>query len=1552
MWGPNWSPFNINQTITLFEESWNTNYDTGNAGIFSIAGQSFGAALSGSFSGLIGSSISLTGFTSGKLDVDYPVDIKLTKPNDLSYDAGDQVTLQTAYNVTNGWTLDTYYPSVGEARWDVYFQMAGDATATLCAFGCTSIPIIPSFNTGLINVNIFTANASGIWYLGPANWLAPDLPPAPNSIFPFAKPPNSGPCNAPSCLLWQCHVPFVPMELPDVGYGLSGSLTIPYVETDPYIGATAATTAPPAGQHDITACGDSTYLNLNLEILQLIGGVLENFEIPQVEAVGIVLSNLSGSYELPGGYAEVTWNFFSASLDVNITNKQCFDFTPKIYGQFEFPVPVTYSKTNASGAPDGSGTSTIINVEIGGNLTYNYPCYFEEIDIKPTYSIDGVIRNHTWDEISFDFLASAFEFGLDVPQVTVVPGFTIPEICIDIPYPCPSWSCAWCWCTSTQCTPEIVVPPIVFGGWNFGIGPLWSTTIPLGVISYDWFDQTWSLGGFSSYGYLDDPSFIFSMAAKPLEISSTTTDILCYGDNTGAIDVTVSALSHAYPYTYQWTPGTFGSISSGNTFGLSGIPAGPYEVMVYDANGCELFTGGTIMEPGQPLSLYYDKVDKLCNGGPNSGSIDITVQGGTQNAVGLPYAYSWSGPGGFTSASDDISGLSSGTYTVTVTDANGCTISQSIVIDQPNTLGQTGAIGAVNCFGGNDGVINVDVFGGTLPYSYAWSGPSSYSATTEDISGLPFGSYTLTVTDGNNCVSTAVYNVTQPAAALSLSTTAVDVACKGDATGSIDLTTAGGTPGYTYSWANTSGVNLPYFSEDLANITEDTYTVVVTDANGCQETTSQVVTEPANYISTTPVLVDILCFGDATGSIDPVIAGGTPGYTYSWSNGATSATNNNLSAGTYDLLLTDNNGCTENYSYTLVEPVSGLTLTLTGTDIDCFGASTGAIATNVGGGTPEYSYLWSNGSTTPDISDVPAGNYSVTVTDDHGCTISDNLTLNEPAAPLVLSAVVTDVDCYGNNNGAVDLTITGGTGPYEQLWSNSATFVMVDTTEDISNQYSDSYTVLVTDNNGCTETLTSVINEPAEPLAITGVVDDANCFGLNDGAIDATVTGGTTAYNYSWSSGATTEDLVAILAGSYTLTVTDLNGCVESATFEVDEPNAPLSIVTFVTDVDCNGDNTGILESEVSGGTIPYTYAWSNGETIPEITDLLAGVYTLTVTDAQGCTAFTGATVNEPPALVVTPIITDASCYGFDDGQIVLNISGGVQPYYFYWGNQNEILLNNPSETLDGLTANDYFIRVRDENGCVNEQIVTVGEPNPYEATYIVTDVDCFGSATGAIDLTYSGGTAPYATLWSDGQATEDAVNLVAGVYTFTGTDTQGCVLTDEIYVDEPDEIKISYTIDPVSCIDQTDASIFVTPYGGTMPYSFDWSNGTTDQNATDLAPGFYTLTITDDNTCVQSFDFEIMINPEECLNIPNTITPNGDNYNDTWFIENLDLYPNAMVKIFNKWGNEIFSSEGAYEPWDGTHNGNPLPSSVYYYIIRLNNPDQNEYTGTITIVR
>lgn len=1507
MWGPSFNAFNINRTITLFETSWNESGGTGNGGIVSLGGYDFGGALSGGTSGTIGSSFSLTGFTTGEVEVDYPIDVALDMPADLSYDQGDEVRINTSYNVdAANYNLDTYYPSVGEARLDFYFSLAFNLNVTLCAFGCTNFDLFPPLSTGLINLNIFKANAAGIEYIGPA---------CPSSPMPGGYLGPCSDCGGSGCIPWKVKQDFLPADIPDNDYGISGQLTVPYVITDDQLLANKC----------LTAAGDSNYVNLSLEIFKLLG----NFVPPPV---GPVLQNLSGELPLPpiaSNFGVVaSYNIFSASFNAYLTNKQEFSFCPNIYGKFNFPTPVSYRIIDTLGAQYATGLSAEINFVVGETVYFDFPCFYEDLHIVPTYSIDPNFTNRTFDEITFDFSMSAIEFALVLPQIEIIPEICFPEICVNIPYPCPSWSNPGRWCTSRQCIPAFCTPALEFPGFSMGMGPLFSHTIPIGSpITYNWFQDTWDLEGF------EDSTFnAFTMKARKFSTSSSHIDVLCKNDSTGSIDVTVN--NGSAPFTYAWNTGQ-------STQDLIDIPAGSYAATVTDANGCVRNAGEVVTEPGNALEIEMTPINKACNGGIANGSIDITVQGGTPT-----YTYLWNN----SATTEDISGLDVGMYSVTVTDANGCTLTDSVEIFEPSVLNDSiVTIDNVLCNGGNTGKISVLMNGGTFPYTYSWDNGASQA----NIQNLTAGTYELTVNDGNNCEFIETYVVAEPAAPITLSTTQSPINCFGAKDGSIDLTVNGGTAPYTYVWTDNQNQVINQSTQDVTNLGAGQFNVIVTDANGCSENTSETIGGPVSPISATAIITNVDCNGTPTGGIDVTVNGGNGGYTYLWSNGATTEDLTGVSAGTYSITISDANSCSISYSYTITEPGMALMSTFSVTDVDCFGNNTGSIDVVTIGGTAPYSFAWGSGQTTEDISNISAGNYDLTVTDANSCTTIINPVISEPAAPLALSETHTDILCFGGNNGAIDITTTGGTAGYTYSWSNAQNTLMTQESEDLNTLTANTYTVVVTDANQCVEQISVPLASPTAPIAISATSVDVDCNGNNTGSIDINVTGGTTNYTYAWSNSATTQDLSNLIAGTYTVTVTDNNSCVETYTETIAEPTTPLSGVVQVKPVRCFGETTGQVDLTVSGGTAPYTYLWSNGAVSEDIMTVGSGAYNVTITDANGCTAFTGGFVPQPAnPLTVGVTVVDPSCYKYSDGSVSLNVTGGTTPYYFEWGNQVQYQLNNPSETLNNVSQGNYLLRVTDGSECVYEQTVTVNEPDTISITENITDALCFGNADGGVDVTITGGTTPYTYDWSNSSTNEDLVGVPAGEYSLTLIDDQGCRFQKGFEINEPAEIAINSIIEAVSCIDQTDGSITVQTAGGTQPYSWTWSNGQIEQNIKDLAPGMYSLTITDANFCQKLFNFIVPENNDECLEIPNTFTPNGDNYNDVWNISNLHLYPEASVQVYNRWGNLLYQSKGSYTPWNGQANGKDLPAEVYYYVIVLSNQDENKYTGTITIIR
>ncbi|MCB9233334.1 MAG: T9SS type A sorting domain-containing protein [Bacteroidia bacterium] len=371
--------------------------------------------------------------------------------------------------------------------------------------------------------------------------------------------------------------------------------------------------------------------------------------------------------------------------------------------------------------------------------------------------------------------------------------------------------------------------------------------------------------------------------------------------------------------------------------------------------------------------------------------------------------------------------------------------------------------------------------------------------------------------------------------AVSLTATVTNPLCAGDSTGSVSIVPGGGTPQYTYSWT-TGGT-----SSAISNLGPGSYGVTVTDSNGCIGQATYQITSPTP-LSASFLLQEPVCPGDSNGSIDLSPSGGTPSYTYQWSNGATTEDISNLPSGNYSLTLTDTAGCSHLDSVQLSGP-QAFNLNFAGTQPTCNGTMDGSIDLTVTGGTPGYTYQWSTGDTTEDINNLDSQTYSLSLTDSAGCTYQDSVFLNQPD---VLDPVPVGVNplCHGDSTGEIQLTVNGGTPAYTYQWSNG------DMTMNIQNLSSGSYQVVVTDNNGCSAMASVTLTDPAA-LAASGVVTDEVTPPGNNGAIDLTVTGGTPGYTYLWNNSATTEDLSGLASGSYSVTITDQNGCTFTEAFVV-----------------------------------------------------------------------------------------------------------------------------------------------------------------------------------------------------------------------------------------------------------------------------------------------------------------------------------------------------------------------------------------------------------------
>lgn len=972
-------------------------------------------------------------------------------------------------------------------------------------------------------------------------------------------------------------------------------------------------------------------------------------------------------------------------------------------------------------------------------------------------------------------------------------------------------------------------------------------------------------------------------------------NVLCYGNTTGS--VTLNTTGGVTPYTYLWN--TSPQQSTANAANLS---AGTYTATINDVNNCIATRVVTISQPTSALNANISNQINVACFGNATGSATVNTSGGTS-----PYTYQWNTNPSQTAAT--ALNLIAGNYAVTVKDNNNCETQVAVSITQPSTnVNGTITQTNVSCFGGNNGTASVLASGGVPGYTYNWStSPAQTSATAINLSS---GTYTVLIKDANNCSFNIQTTITQPSAALSSTVTSqTNVLCNGNNTGSATITVSGGTIPYSYSW----NTNPAQTSATATNLPAGTYTLTITDSKNCSRQQSVTITQPASSVSATlNSQNNVLCYGTNTGSANAVASGGVSPYTYSWTTSPiqTTATASNLFAGNYTLTVKDANNCTVNVAASITQPSSILGASITSViNVKCKNNATGSASVVATGGSGSYTYSWNSSpaQTTTTANNLVAGNYTVTVSDNNGCTIPVTLPVNisEPLAVLATSATTSSynsygISCFGGNNGSIDLTTNGGTSPYSFVWNGVPSFSS--SNEDISNLVSGSYSVTITDANNCTTNQNFTLTQPLQLSAAT-TITSATCPSFNDGEINTISNGGVPVHTYSWagpsSFNSTNASILGLVAGNYSLTVTDANGCTNLSTHIVTQPGAiaityTVSVYPGGNNISCYGGNNGDIGSiNVSGGTPTYNYLWIGPSgytsTSPSISSLNAGTYQLLVTDDNNCTASKIVTLTEPNAInnTLTPLVYNGnyniSCNGTSTGSISNINSGGTPAYSYVWNGPSGFSSTN--QNISSLEAGTYTLTTSDINSCQGISTITLTQPqilNSVAGSPGVNggyNITCNGFLNGSIEVNSNGGTLPYIYSWTGpsgfNSSDQNLNSLAAGVYDLLLTDANNCTTTASLTLTEPD-LLVANANSPtfaggynISCNGYADGSLNLLVTGGTSNYSFNWtgSNAYTSaqQNLSGLSEGSYSVVVTDANNCT-AYTNQLLTQPTSLL--------------------------------------------------------------------------------------
>jgi len=1147
-----------------------------------------------------------------------------------------------------------------------------------------------------------------------------------------------------------------------------------------------------------------------------------------------------------------------------------------------------------------------------------------------------------------------------------------------------------------------------------------------------------------SLGCLDTDS-IFVEEPALLDITNINIDnVSCNGANDGQLTPVISG--GRTPYTYLWD-----DINNQNTASASGLSPGNYTLTVTDSSGCVAVSNASITEPDSLMITSISSDSALCFG-ENNGNVYLTLSGGTPT-----YNFNWSF-GGTTANSNAPAGL----HSITIIDANGCSVDSTVFVDQPNQILTSYTKDSVSCQGLADGSAVISAVGGTGDFSYLWSNGSDSSSAYN----LSAGYQLVSITDENMCVILDSVEIYEPNYILTIdSIISSDITCYSANNGTISVYASG-------------GLSLEYFISDgfttstqtnnlFTSVAPATYTITVEDFKGCFDTQTLLMSQPDSLYIDTTIFSHVQCFGLSNGSIDNIVAmGGTGSYQFSVNGGpvySNTAYFNGYSAGTYTVEVFDDNNCIAQDVIIIDEPpVLNVAINPSlwnNYQIRCHGDNSGTADFSISGGAAPYlKTTTSNGDTLgssylSNVSGLVAGTYDFIVEDSYGCIYLESITYNQPDT-ITHSFVSNHVTCNGWNNGSLTDVVSGGVGnptTYHYLWSTG------DTTYSLTNLSVGIYGITVTDENGCANYDQFEINDTNKLSTEVDLLltNDVTCFDYCDGEIALNVTGGipsitpngSATYLYQWNDTLlqTTSAAVGLCVNNntnstiYTCIISDAQGCYDTVSYSLSQPELLHTTIDVVDPIACFGESSGKIKAEAQGGNTPppYTYSWNNGVNTSTNYNIIAGNYVVVVTDNKGCSDTAEIILDEPTSLSVSISESDVTCFGSDDGEITATASGGtpepgIPPtYYYLWDDSN----GQTTQTATGLSPNIYTVIVTDANGCtVTSQTVNISGPtNELVVTADSTDETCLLN-DGSAQVFVLGGVPDYDFNWTGpagfSNTNSNISNLSPGLYSVTVTDANGCEVSTTTTVNGVTEIFLP---DNVSLLDTTIClgTTIILDVQEKPGLFYAWDDGSTDADR-EVSPtdpvNNYLLTVVDPN-CLNPYTVEaivrvtyventilndantmvgdnpiitmddqinlqsdnlfdayswsngsssssisvqplestwytLMVDSAGCLGIDSiyvvlgvipydAITPNGDQMNDVWEILDIENYPSAIVKVFNRWGEIVFESNGgdAYIAWDGMFESEELPVGTYYYVIDLNNGEDPQ-TGPITIVR
>ncbi len=1046
-------------------------------------------------------------------------------------------------------------------------------------------------------------------------------------------------------------------------------------------------------------------------------------------------------------------------------------------------------------------------------------------------------------------------------------------------------------------------------------------------------------------------------------------------------------------YDYEVNPGGIeGTVGESEWVELSGLASSNYTITATDNSTGEVIESNLFLSDIGSINLSLDATDPYCFNN-DQGRIETNVTNSFGDVISENLLnYEWSN----FRFTEDIDDLSSGTYTVTVTDLLGCSATASATLFVEPLLLNIEVIDSASCEGNNDAIVKIWGEGGTpFPsnpnpeYEYETDAGDAGPLDTLFLNNVQSGLFNFSVIDAAIplCSVDSIIDIPFKGIDLAIELDTTDISCFGANDGSVTVTALGGTNfGFQVRDENNSLVpgGGGQTEQTFPNLSPGCYTVTIIEAfNGCEIIDSFCIQEPTEFILTVDAQNNPGCVGN-DGSILLTASGGTVPYEYEWSDGPSmDEDRTGLEGGMYTVTVTDDRGCSNTATFNLPD----------GTDvqidanviqaIDCPQDENGIIEVIVStGGNFTYNWETPTGSFVSDMQTVTglgAGVYYVTATDaDAMCTALDTVIL-APASPIIIEGNFTSPTCPGVPNGVIAIEHLIGTFPFEYLWEDQSTGQV------LSGITEGTYNVTITDGNNC-ELDTFLVLEASNSIMVDFTnVEGVDCFGSSNGSITATASGGPEmagTYTFFWSndptngqSGASSSQ-TGFPAGENWVIASDFFCISDTMFFTIPDIDSIIvdTMNSNIVNPSCFGDCDGSLEIVASGGNPDsYTYTWiDNNSSNPIRTDLCAGVYTLQIEDANGCTVIRSVELFEPEILVIDSFQTDGVGCNGSLGSISIDVTGGTMPYDYTWTDD----VSDDNEAMD-LGPGTYDVLVTDINNCTVDASYTIEEATP--VTAVIADIaepDCFGGLTCiSIESATGGSGSDYTfTITPDGFQfpLDSCVQVFAIDYDITVRDGSGtCAWDTTITINQPDQITVDAGPDqeidlgsPTEVISPIiDSSLPITDILWTPMDSIECIDSDCEEIVSNTVNDIlYTVTVIDENGCSANDDILITVNTSRNVYIPNIFTPNGDGNNDYF---NLVIGSGAVsvsyLSIFDRWGNQVFAIENEYIPevgmqdgWDGKYNGKFVNPGVYVYTAQVNFLDGRilQYSGDITVIR